>query len=247
MAGTKLANFDFQFNTVSDITSRCHNLRSRLKKVVAVMLLTMTLGCAQLPYYADVGMRQSLFTRINLDDDLDIKSLEKAAKQNLEYLLKLDQSTVVSFGGKKVSIERMVASVKRLIEIFRKHDDTFQRAQIIRKEFDILLGTGWTNGGNVMVTGYYQPLLNGSMHKNSKYRWPLYKLPPDIVKVDLGQFSNALKGKRIVGHVKEGNLVPYYSREQIDRNGKLLNKDLEAFWIDNPVDVFFCTFKGRES
>src|SRR3546814_9293252 len=48
------------------------------------------------------------------------------------------------------------------------------------------------------------------------YAVPVYKRPADLVDVDLGQFSDDLKGKRIRGRVDGQSLVPYFDRAAID-------------------------------
>src|SRR3546814_21018630 len=48
------------------------------------------------------------------------------------------------------------------------------------------------------------------------YAVPVYKRPAALVDVDLGQFSDDLKGKRIRGRVDGQSLVPYFDRAAID-------------------------------
>ena len=48
------------------------------------------------------------------------------------------------------------------------------------------------------------------------HRYPLYRRPPDLVSVDLGQFDDEFKGRRIAGRVEDGKLVPFADRAAID-------------------------------
>ena len=102
-----------------------------------------------------------------------------------------------------------------------------------------------TNRGNPdgLVTGYYEPELHGARTRSARYRVPLYRLPDDMVSVDLGLFRPALKGERIAGRVERGRLVPYADRAQIDR-GALSGRGLEIVWVDDPVDAFFLHVQG---
>ena len=94
-----------------------------------------------------------------------------------------------------------------------------------------------------LVTGYYEPELRGSRMRGERFRVPLYRLPPDVVNVDLGQFRPSLKGERIAGRVERGRLVPYAERGEID-TGALAGRDLEIVWVDDPIDAFFLHIQG---
>jgi len=179
-----------------------------------------------------------------LDDDMSLRSLEKAAAESLKYLQKIDPETAVRYGKSIVTPARMADSVKRLVEIFRDEPDHARRAGKILREFDIYRGAGSVDGGNVLVTGYYQPLLNGSRVKDNSHRWPIYRKPDDLVNVDLGLFSKNLRGKRISGMVRDGALVPYYDRRSIDRDGAIAGKGLDVVWVDDPVDLSILHVQG---
>lgn len=102
-----------------------------------------------------------------------------------------------------------------------------------------------TDRGNAdgLVTGYYEPELNGAHAPSARYRIPLYRLPDDLVSVDLGRFRPSLKGERIAGRVIRGRLVPYPSRADID-HGALAGRGLETVWVDDAVDAFFLHIQG---
>src|SRR3546814_8906153 len=51
----------------------------------------------------------------------------------------------------------------------------------------------------------------------SGYEVPIYGRPANLVDVDLGQFTDTLKGKRVRGRVEGENLVPYYDRTAIEQ------------------------------
>jgi membrane-bound lytic murein transglycosylase A len=72
---------------------------------------------------------------------------------------------------------------------------------------------------------------------------PIYRRPPDLIEVDLGQFSESLKGKKIRGRVDGMNFVPYYDRAQIE-SGMLSGKGLEIAWAADPIEFFFLQIQG---
>ena len=58
-----------------------------------------------------------------------------------------------------------------------------------------------TNTGNSpgLFTGYFEPILKGSLTKTKKFSIPIYPRPPDLVLVSLGDWRKSMKGKRIAG------------------------------------------------
>ncbi len=94
-----------------------------------------------------------------------------------------------------------------------------------------------------LFTGYFEPLLHGSLKKTPRYSVPLYKKPGDLVTVKLGKFNAALMGQQITGRLRANTLVPYAKRAEIER-GALSGKGLELVWVDDPVDAFFLQIQG---
>ncbi|HWK35254.1 murein transglycosylase A [Sphingomonas sp.] len=97
--------------------------------------------------------------------------------------------------------------------------------------------------GKAFATGYYEPEIAGSRTRRAGYEVPVYARPKDIIEVDLGLFSDDLKGKRIRGRVKDQAFVPYYDRAEIDR-GALDGRGLEIAWAADPVELFFLQVQG---
>jgi membrane-bound lytic murein transglycosylase A len=99
---------------------------------------------------------------------------------------------------------------------------------------------GQTEG---LFTGYYEPLLRGSRVRGGANTHPLYGRPRDLVSVNLGEFSDDLKGQRIVGRLQGQRLRPYPERQRIAA-GALAGKGLEIVYVDDPVDAFFLQIQG---
>lgn len=99
------------------------------------------------------------------------------------------------------------------------------------------------DGADGLITGYFEPELQGSRKRQGRFNVPLHVRPSDLVAVDLGRFSDELKGKRIAGRVVQGRLIPYHNRSQIER-GALRGKKLELVWVDDAADAFFLHIQG---
>ena len=93
-----------------------------------------------------------------------------------------------------------------------------------------------------LFTGYYEPMLNGSLKKKKPYIYPLYARPDDLITVNLGDFKEDLKGETVMGRVKGENLVPYFTRAEIEKGA--LKKQDKVVWVDNAVDAFFLHIQG---
>jgi membrane-bound lytic murein transglycosylase A len=94
-----------------------------------------------------------------------------------------------------------------------------------------------------LFTGYYEPLLRGSRVRGGANAHPLYGRPRDLVSVNLGEFSDSLKGQHIVGRIQGRRLRPYHEREKIAA-GALAGKGLEIVYVDDQVDAFFLQIQG---
>jgi membrane-bound lytic murein transglycosylase A len=93
-----------------------------------------------------------------------------------------------------------------------------------------------------LITGYYEPVLNGSRQRSGAFQWPLYAVPDDLVSVELGELYPALKGERIRGRLQGRRITPYPDRAQLT-DGKLL-AGKEIVWTDSAVDAFFLQIQG---
>ena len=94
-----------------------------------------------------------------------------------------------------------------------------------------------------LFTGYYEPSLSGSRSRSEDYTVPLYRKPPDLLKIDLEPFHERFAGRSISGRVGDGTFQPYYDRGEISQ-GALARRDLELVWVDDPIDAFFLHIQG---
>jgi len=97
--------------------------------------------------------------------------------------------------------------------------------------------------GSAYATGYFIPELRASRRRGSGYEVPIYGRPSDLVDVDLGQFVDSLKGKKIRGRVSGTTLVPYYDRSEIE-GGALRDTAPVLAWGADPAEVFFLQVQG---
>lgn len=97
--------------------------------------------------------------------------------------------------------------------------------------------------GKAFATGYYEPEIAGSRTPQLGYEIPVYKKPSDLIEGDLGDFFPELKGKKIRGRVKDGKLIPYPDRGEIE-DGALKGQGLEIGYAADAVEFFFLQVQG---
>jgi len=94
-----------------------------------------------------------------------------------------------------------------------------------------------------LMTGYYEPVLNGSLKASARFRYPVYSRPKNLVTVRLSELYPELEGKTVRGMLRHNEVVPFYSRKEIDSGAESLS-GLEIAWVDNAVDLFFLHIQG---
>jgi len=70
-----------------------------------------------------------------------------------------------------------------------------------------------------LFTGYFEPELSGSRTRTGRYRYPVYRMPPEA------------RGR-------------WLSRREIEESDVLRDRGLEIAWVDDPVELFFLHIQG---
>jgi len=94
-----------------------------------------------------------------------------------------------------------------------------------------------------LVTGYYEPEVNGSRKRTGKFKVPVYGRPDDLVQVKPDLLRALYNDSRSVMRKDGDKLVPYYTRAEIDA-GALKGRKLELLYLDDPVELFFMQIQG---
>ncbi len=77
------------------------------------------------------------------------------------------------------------------------------------------------DGRNALFTGYFEPELNGSLSASARYRYPLYRKPPEAARE-----------------------LPWLTRREIEAGVAMQGRGLEIVWVDDPVEKFFLQIQG---
>jgi membrane-bound lytic murein transglycosylase A len=94
-----------------------------------------------------------------------------------------------------------------------------------------------------LVTGYYEPQLDGARTASAAFRVALYAPPDDLLTVELSELYPELKDKRVRGRVEGNRVVPYWTRAEIDA-GRGASAGSELVYVDDAMEAFFLHVQG---
>jgi membrane-bound lytic murein transglycosylase A len=114
-----------------------------------------------------------------------------------------------------------------------------QAGEFFRRHFEAVM----VAEGSAYATGYYEPEIAGCRTPAGDCATPLYRAPSDLISVDLGLFSDSLKGRSIRGKVNGNKFIPYDERAQIT-GGSLAGRGLELAYARDPIELFFLEVQG---
>ncbi|WP_170760985.1 murein transglycosylase A [Ruegeria lacuscaerulensis] len=77
------------------------------------------------------------------------------------------------------------------------------------------------DGNDALFTGYFEPELDGSKTPSGRFRYPIYKMPPEARATE-----------------------KWLSRREILTGDAMTGRGLEIAWVDDPVELFFLQIQG---
>ena len=137
--------------------------------------------------------------------------------------------------GKKSEWQRFCADLDKAV---------FKTDGAFRKFLEERLEPFAVNGGaEGIFTGYYEPVIEGSLKKTKRFQTPLWGMPSDIIRIDLGKFDPKLKGDVVFGRKDGKEVKPYLTRKEIE-TGKYPFPAKAVAWVGHPVDAFILQIQG---
>ena len=224
--------------------------KSRRAVVYGVSLLWIAIvtGCAA-PIAPPQGELPSL-VRIrppdypHFADDMYYDGLLHAIDRSVAYLTPLPPDRVFAFGLDRFPAAHVLRSLETFRDFIRNRPPPSALNRFIADNYWVYRSAGSDQQGRVLFTGYYEPVLQGSLVPSAEFPVPVYARPRDLVTIDLGPFAPDLKGRTITGRFTGQTLVPYYDRREIEAWGKLEDRAPTLLWLKDPVDLFFLQVQG---
>jgi membrane-bound lytic murein transglycosylase A len=94
------------------------------------------------------------------------------------------------------------------------------------------------------VTGYYEPVIEGSKTQTDVYNVPVYRRPSNLFVRGVRQGAVGLPNKgQVFRKIGRRKLVPYYDRAEIE-DGAIAGRGLEICWLKDQTDLLFTQIQG---
>jgi len=226
----------------------------KLKVLIAGGIIFLLEGClrpvtweplppAEPPFYLE---QKSVYP---LTDDADRLSLQTALERSLAHLAQKNSaanSAVSSQGamGNLFSPPKVLRSLTIFREVLSRASDEADLDRRVREAF-----TFWevTSGGGarpIVLTGYYEPIVEGQLEPGGEYLYPIYGRPEELIKKKARDNSGEWPSKNRIGGQERGQAAPYYSRKEIDCQGVLRGKGYELAWLKDPWERYVLHVQG---
>jgi peptidoglycan lytic transglycosylase A len=118
------------------------------------------------------------------------------------------------------------------------------RAKAFFEEHFLPLRISRLGEGEGFVTGYYEPVIDGSRTQTDVYNVPVYRRPSNLFVRGTKQSSAGLPNKgQVFRKIGRRKLVPYYDRAEIE-DGAIAGRGLEICWLKDQTDLLFSQIQG---
>ena len=177
---------------------------------------------------------------LHFADDLDYHLLHKAIQESLNYLRQRPETTEFPLGPLSCSADDLIRSLVFFDHLIKSRPSSKLLTLEINTFFDIYQAAGIPNvspPGNMLVTGYYQPIFQGSLIRKAPFLYPLYAIPGNLV---LRRNHNGFSVQP--GRFQAGHFTPYWTRKEIESRGYA--KGSELVWLKDPFDAYLLHIQG---
>lgn len=185
-------------------------------------------------------------------DDLALDTLISGIKNQISiHQQQAKAQGTLSFGERKIGRGVYAAALQQFVDFLgtKPNQETLQNYVESKWEFfEVYGGEKW---GEIFLTSYYEPVVQGSKVKTDRFNTPLLQPPADLIEVAQKEYGDRcpdvtpMRGRVVPMGYPPGRmqLVPYYTREEIDGKGSLSKRGLEMAYL-SPLDSFFMQIQG---
>ncbi len=177
-------------------------------------------------------------------DDMDYNGLENCILGSISYLNRVPPTVEFRFGQDIFNTPHMIKTLEQFFNFIRTKPSKDELIQYIKENYLIYTTMGSDTPDQVFFTGYYEPVLEGSLKKDAEYSFPIYARPDDLTTINLSLFSPKFKGETIIGRYTQQSIVPYYDRKEIEYEGVIDGKVEKIAWLKDRLDLFFLQIQG---
>jgi len=190
-------------------------------------------------------MEEPVELPVLFEDDMSRYSLLRAIDHQLNAFEDADLSRRVQLGPRRVTRRTLRDTLAVFRDLLQRNIPEPELSRAIRKQFEVIeVGREVNEGKQALFTGYYTPIMPASRHRTGDYIYPLYRNPdgnslqqvgwkaPDATNRDNGYHLNPAVRNRI------------WTRQQIDGEARLDQRDLEIAWLKDDLDRYFLHIQG---
>lgn len=221
-----------------------------LRWTVLFLAATLTLvGCIPARQKAAVDRTNALLRlparqHPKFSDDSALSGLISSIDASLAYLRRVPPERRFTFGPDRYDAAHLTRSLQTFRRFVETDPDLRSLRRFVRDRYRVYAAAGGRTDRRVLFTGYFEPILQGCAVRTETYRFPIYRRPTDLLKVDLTPFSPRLTGVHITGRLDGQSLVPYYDRRAIEETDVLAGKAEAIAYLKSRVDLFFLQIQG---
>lgn len=172
---------------------------------------------------------------IAFQDDLDFAGLDGAVDQSLRLLEQLPLDREYRLCGETYTVAELAVSLRNFQQLVRQAPDSQALGQILADRFTICQAGSRERPDRILLTGYFEPLAEGSLTPDGSYRYPLYRRPADLVE------REGAHGREW-GRDQDGRFLPYWSRAEIENDHRLAGQEL--VYLTDPLAPFIFQVQG---
>lgn len=199
-------------------------LHNFLRSLVAVFILIAFTTPGMASGTASPSQQSISF---DFSDDGKRQTLHQAAQIHREYLHSLPDNYQLSAAGNNYSKQQLLQSLEEFIALIRNSPNPMELSKQLKAHFTVIQAAGRKGHpfGEMLVTGYYEPLFHGSLSRKHPFIYPLYSTP-----------------RTITEQKRKGKSISYADRTTIETQDLLAGNEL--LYLKDPFEVFLLHVQG---
>lgn len=195
-------------------------------------------GTLYSPNYVFLTKESARDERPVFQDDSSHESLKFSINKSLNYFRRIPPESQFDLCGQKYSAAWLAKSLQTFVALIDHEYAEGELDRVIHEQFTVCKAADSEESEKLLVTGYFEPIYRGSLKKTTVYRYPLYTVPSDLAFLIGG---SDFEGRR-TGRFEKGRFVPYWTREEIEKNRLLVGHEL--VYLQDPIEVFILHVQG---
>lgn len=154
---------------------------------------------------------------------LDASALYLARPSAREYFPYLD-----------ISHDRAEASVHGFKKDLMQSTSGGDLNQRVRDKYEVYESVGWDLNGEMLFTAYHEPIYEGSLTSDSKFKYPIYRRPPELETDETGEkaFWKDASGSRTSAPARA------------ELASAMRGRKLELVYLADPFDAYVVQVQG---